>query len=49
MYFLSANFGLGTELDFSVFYGAATVEKPLTVIPVLSLAVGVFFDLERLP
>jgi len=49
VYFFSANFGLGSELDFSVFYGAATVEKPLTVIPVLSLAVGVFFDLERLP
>jgi len=48
-YFLSAGLGLGIELDFSVFYGAATVEKPLTVIPVLSLAVGLFVDWERLP
>lgn len=48
-YFFSANFGVGCELDFSVFYGAATVEKPLTVIPVTSLALGVIFDLERLP
>jgi hypothetical protein len=48
-YFLSASLGLGAELDFSVFYGAATIEEPSTVIPVMSLAFGVFFDWERLP
>lgn len=49
VYFLSANFGIGSQLDFSVFYGAATVEVPVTVIPVASLSFGVFFDWERLP
>lgn len=48
-YFFTANLGIGSELDFSVFYGAATVEQPATIIPVLSLAIGVFFDWERLP
>jgi hypothetical protein len=48
-YFLSANLGIGVELDFSVFYGAATIEQALTVIPVASLALGVFFDWEHLP
>lgn len=48
-YFLTANFGIGAELDFSLFYGAATVERALTVIPVTSLALGVFFDWEHLP
>lgn len=48
-YFLTANFGLGAELDFSLFYGAATIDRALTVIPVASLALGVFFDWEHLP
>jgi hypothetical protein len=48
-YFLSASLGFGAELDFSIFYGAATIEEPATVIPVTSLAFGVFFDWERLP
>jgi hypothetical protein len=48
-YFFYANLGLGLELDFSLFYGAATIEEPATLIPVLSLAFGVFFDWEHLP
>jgi hypothetical protein len=48
-YFFTANLGLGVELDQSLFYGAATIEQPLTLIPVTSLALGVFFDWERLP
>lgn len=48
-YFFSANLGLGLELDQSLFYGAATIEQALTLIPVTSLALGVFFDWERLP
>jgi hypothetical protein len=48
-YFFTANLGLGVELDQSLFYGAATIEKALTLIPVTSLALGVFFDWERLP
>jgi hypothetical protein len=48
-YFLTANLGLGLELSASLFYGAATIDKALTLIPVTSLALGVFFDWERLP
>jgi hypothetical protein len=48
-YFLTANLGIGAELDFSLFYGAATIEEAATIIPVLSLAMGVFFDWEKLP
>jgi hypothetical protein len=48
-YFFSANLGLGAELDFSLFYGAATIERAVTAIPVASLALGVFFDWEHLP
>lgn len=48
-YFFTANLGLGAQLDFSVFYGAATVDRAVTVIPITSLAVGVFFDWEHLP
>jgi hypothetical protein len=48
-YFFSANLGVGAELDFSIFYGAATIERAVTVIPVTSLALGVFFDWEHLP
>ena len=48
-FFLSANFGIGAELDMSLFYGAATIERAVTAIPVASLALGVFFDWEHLP
>jgi hypothetical protein len=48
-YFFTANLGLGVELDQSLFYGAATIEKAVTLIPVSSLALGVFVDWERLP
>ncbi len=48
-YFLSANLGIGAELDFSLFYGAATIERAVTAIPVASLALGVLFDWEHLP
>lgn len=48
-YFLSAKLGLGVELDGSIFYGAATFDRAVTIIPVVSLALGLFFDWERLP
>jgi hypothetical protein len=48
-YFFSANWGIGAELDFSLFYGAATIERAVTAIPMASLALGVFFDWEHLP
>ena len=49
VYFFSANLGIGAELDLSLFYGAATIERAVTAIPVASLALGVFFDWEHLP
>jgi hypothetical protein len=49
VYFVTANLGLGAELDFSLFYGAATIDRAATTIPVASLALGVFFDWEHLP
>lgn len=48
-YFFTANLGLGVELDYSLFYGAATIDRAVTLIPVTSLALGVFFDWEHLP
>jgi hypothetical protein len=48
-YFLTANLGIGAELDMSLFYGAATIEESATLIPVLSLSLGVVFDWEQLP
>jgi hypothetical protein len=48
-YFFSANLGLGAELDFSLFYGAATIDQAATAIPIASLALGAFFDWEHLP
>jgi hypothetical protein len=49
VYFVTANLGIGAELDFSVFYGAATIDRAATTIPVASLALGAFFDWEQLP
>ena len=48
-YFFTANLGIGAELDLSLFYGAATIERAVTAIPVASLAIGAFFDWEHLP
>jgi hypothetical protein len=49
VYFLTASLGVGAQLDFSAFYGAATIERAVTVIPMTSLALGVHFEWERLP
>jgi hypothetical protein len=48
-YFFTANLGVGAQLVESVFYGASTVEKGVTVIPVTSFQLGVMFDWEKLP
>lgn len=48
-YFLSASLGLSAELDVSLFYGAATIERAATLIPLTSLALGIMFDWEVLP
>jgi hypothetical protein len=46
---VTAGLGVGSELVGSLFYGAATSERPVTVIPVVSLQVGLFADYEILP
>lgn len=41
--------GVSAELVGSFFYGAATLDRSKTVIPVLALQVGAWFDYEVLP
>jgi hypothetical protein len=48
-FLLTGGFGLTAELVGSLFYGAGTLDKSVTTIPVLSLELGVFFDYEVLP
>ncbi|OQB13502.1 MAG: hypothetical protein BWY17_02779 [Deltaproteobacteria bacterium ADurb.Bin207] len=48
-YLFTASLGLQTELVGNVFYGAATWEKQITAIPMLSLQLGLIIDLEVLP
>lgn len=48
-FLLTGGFGLTAELVGSLFYGAGTLDKSVTTIPVLSLEIGVFFDYEVLP
>lgn len=46
---VTAGLGATAELVGDLFYGAATQEKSVTVIPVLSLQIGVIVDYEILP
>ncbi|HET7540165.1 MAG TPA: hypothetical protein VFK05_09840 [Polyangiaceae bacterium] len=48
-YMISAGLGVQSELAFSLYYGAATQERSVTTIPVLSLQLGLFIDYEVLP
>jgi hypothetical protein len=41
--------GLSAELVGSLFYGAATLEKPSTAIPLISFELGIWADYEVLP
>ena len=41
--------GLTSELAFDLFYGAGTLERDYTVVPTLSLQLGVIVDFEVLP
>lgn len=47
--FVTAALGVDAEVVFDLFYGAATYEARYTVIPVLSLQLGLTFDIEVLP
>jgi hypothetical protein len=44
-----AGLGLNAELVGDLFYGAATMDRTVSTIPILSLQVGVAFDYEVLP
>lgn len=48
-YFFTSGLGLTSELAFDLFYGAATLDAKYSVIPVLSLSLGVIVDYEFLP
>ncbi len=45
----TAGIGATAELVGDLFYGAATQDKPVTAIPILSLQIGVVVDVEVLP
>ena len=45
----TAGLGATIELSGSVFYGAATHDTEITVIPIVALSIGVFVDYEILP
>jgi hypothetical protein len=49
VWLLTAGLGLNAEILGDVFYGAATWDKRITTIPMLSLQVGVVIDYEVLP
>lgn len=46
---VTAGLGVTSELVGDLFYGAATQEKSVSMIPVLSLQIGVIVDYEILP
>ena len=48
-WFLTAGLGIGLELCASLFYGAATYDRSLTAIPIVSLQGGLALDYEVLP
>ncbi len=48
-YMISAGLGVQSELVGSLYYGAATQDRSVTTIPVLSAQLGVFIDYEVLP
>ncbi|HEY0466902.1 MAG TPA: hypothetical protein VGC79_22010 [Polyangiaceae bacterium] len=48
-YMISAGLGVQSELIGSLYYGAATRDRSVTTIPVLSAQLGLFVDYEVLP
>lgn len=46
---IRSGLGLTAELVYSLFYGAATAERPVTTIPIVSLQIGAWVDYEVLP
>jgi len=48
-YMISSGLGVQSELIGSLYYGAATQDRSVTTIPVLSAQLGLFIDYEVLP
>ena len=48
-YMISAGLGVQSELVGSLYYGAATQDRSVTTIPVISAQLGLFIDYEVLP
>lgn len=48
-YMITAGLGVQAELIGSLFYGAATQDRSVTTIPMLSAQLGLFIDYEVLP
>ncbi|MEO8904812.1 MAG: hypothetical protein ABI488_20505 [Polyangiaceae bacterium] len=48
-FMISAGLGLQSEVVGSLFYGAGTLDRSVTTIPVLSAQLGLFIDYEVLP
>ena len=48
-YMITAGIGVQSELVGSLYYGAATQDRSVTTIPVLSAQLGLFIDYEVLP
>lgn len=48
-YMITAGLGVQAELIGSLFYGAATQDRSITTIPMLSAQLGLFIDYEVLP
>lgn len=48
-YMITAGIGVQSEIAGSLFYGAATRERSVTTIPILSAQLGLFIDYEVLP
>ncbi len=48
-FMISAGLGVQSEVSGSLFYGAGTLDRSVTTIPVLSAQLGLFVDYEVLP
>ncbi len=48
-WFATAGLGVGGEASFDFFYGAATPDAAASAIPIVSLQLGIYVDLEALP
>lgn len=48
-YFFTGALGLTSEVAFDLFYGAGTLERNYSVVPILSAQLGIIVDFEVLP